>query len=436
MQLDLIIGLTIALLTLVLAFRSTQSVLARNPGLRDSHSLLTASLAVWVIATIHRAAIWIPSLGGVGGYDGTYHETLAREVAEQLVQGDISIFELTWLSNEGYKNMLGVFYALTGAPNFAAVAIHALMAYCGLLFILEAVALTICNNRVPRWLVAYTMLLPSALIFTPWILKEAPGFWGIGILMRASVAPQIFFARPMSMLFTAVGAMAVFTMRPHIGGAWILAAAIGHFSPSKRPIATIAVAIMVLLSYGVTLAAIDLITPGFSQKVSEQGIVDVLDKSTDQAQGGSAIVRESTPIPFLNGLIFILVEPNPTYWLNPNYAIVGIEAWFITIMILYQWYQSPNKIQLLTSAQGLMCVVALLAIAFYLGYMYNMGLMVRQRLQVMPALILLAALPLRVQSVQGDDRTSWGSGRGVASVYKKPGVRGRVSGIGKYEGEW
>lgn len=393
---DLIIGLAITLIAFGIALRLTHSIVARNPGLHHCFTLIKASLAIWSGTTVHRAAIWIPSLKGSGGYDGTYHEKSAREVAEQLQQGQVSLFELAWLSNEGYGNMLGAFYALTGAPNFAAVAIHGLMAYCGLLLILESIAVTINQKRVPSWLVAYTMLLPSALIFTPWILKEAPALLGIGILLRASVAPQFFFARPLSIGLTAIGVLAVFTMRPHIGGAWILAAMIGHFSPAKRPIMTTFVLCAAILFYGVTLTAIDTIRPGFSEQVSERGMVNVLDSSTDHAQGGSAIVRQSTPIPFLNGLIFIFVEPNPTYWLNLNFAIVGIEAWLITIMIIYQWSQTSNRVQLLMTPQSLMCVVALLAIAFYLGYMYNMGLMVRQRLQVMPALILLAALPLSV----------------------------------------
>ena len=150
-----------------------------------------------------------------------------------------------------------------------------------------------------------------------------------------------------------------------------------------------------MLCYGLTIAAIEQLSPGFSDQVSEQGLTNVLDKATDHAQGGSAIVRQSTPIPFVNGLIFILAEPNPIYWLNINYAIVGLEAWFITIMNIYLWKNATNRVGLLITPRGTMCVVAIMSIGFYLGYMYNMGLMVRQRLQVMPALILLAAVAFR-----------------------------------------
>ena len=353
------------------------------------------SLFVWIVVTTHRAAIYIPSLEGEGGYDGTLHENMARITADGISNGQISFLDLQLFSNEGYQSLLGIFYAFTGAPNFAAVAIHSLMAYVGLLFILESVALTVGQRIVPKWMVAYTMFLPSAIIFTPWLLKEGPVLWGIGILMRANVAPSKFFSTAFGVLLASAGAMILFAMRPHIAAAWIIAAVIGHCSPFKRPIISLLAIIASLLCYGLTIAAIEQLSPGFSDQVSEQGLTNVLDKATDHAQGGSAIVRQSTPIPFVNGLIFILAEPNPIYWLNINYAIVGLEAWFITIMNIYLWKNATNRVGLLITPRGTMCVVAIMSIGFYLGYMYNMGLMVRQRLQVMPALILLAAVAFR-----------------------------------------
>ena len=200
---------------------------------------------------------------------------------------------------------------------------------------------------------------------------------------------------PVSLL-TSIGALVVFCMRPHIGGAWLIAVAVGHFAPLKRPGLAMASTLLGLVAFALTMSVADRIAPGFSSNTEEKGVINTLDEMTDHAMGGSAIYRETTPLPFLNGLIFIFFEPNPLYWANLNYAIVGSEAWFITIAILFQWKKVPEKLRLLMSPPAIMSLVAILSIGFYLGYMYNLGLMVRQRLQVMPALILLSGLPLSV----------------------------------------
>jgi len=117
---------------------------------------------------------------------------------------------------------------------------------------------------------------------------------------------------------------------------------------------------------------------------------------TDQgeAYGGSVIYRHTTPIPVVSGLIFTMFEPNPIYWGSPTFAIVGLEAWVVSVLGIWNWVNSRNRLNIIFTPTGITCLLVLLGLAFYLGYMYNMGLMVRQRLQIMPALIMLAILPL------------------------------------------
>lgn len=400
---EIIFGLVAVVAIMFWCLRIVDAVCFRNIALQPHRNWIVVSLFVWCVVTGHRAGVWIPSLGGVGGYDGTGHEKIARNVAEQLNSGTVSLTEMDFLSNEGYRNLLGLFYALTAAPNFLACAFHAMLAFCGLLFTLEAVAIATKQARIPWWFAAYVMLLPTALIFTPCILKEAPALWGIGVLIRFGVSPEHYLKNLTSIITVGLGALTVFLMRPHIGGAWMVAVAASHSISFKKPVFTLVALAGAFGGYLLTMATAEMVTPGFSDKVNDVGLVETLDEMTDHAQGGSAIYRETTPVPFLNGLIFVFLEPNPLYWGNPNYAIVGIEVWFLTIVLIWNWSKMPNKIRLLASPNGLLCIFAILALSFYLGYMYNMGLMVRQRLQVMPALILLASLPLRFQGSNNGD---------------------------------
>ncbi len=389
-----IIGYFAVLVLIAWSVFIINAMIARVPLLASSRQLIYFAFVVWVAVTIHRAAIWIPSFKGVGGYDGTSHDRVAHEIARGLTSGRLSIFDLSILSNAGYRNALGTFYALTNLPSFAVVAIHAMMAFFGLLFILEAVCRLIARP-VPGWLVLYTLLLPSAIIFTPWLLKEGPILWGIGLLLRFSISPTSYLRLSFDSFVLLLGALTVFLLRPHIGGAWVIAIAAGHFTPGRRPGFALISMTVGLLFFGLTIAAAEWLRPGFLASAEQIGVVDTLDRMTDHARGGSAIYREATPIPFLNGVLFIMFEPNPLTWGKWTYAIVGLEAWFISVMMIIAWSGSTQKVKMLFSPPAIISIVAILAIGFYLGYMYNMGLMVRQRLQVLPAIIVLTALPLR-----------------------------------------
>lgn len=365
-----------------------------NPSIRPWSSFLILCFVFWALVTAHRATFWLSQSDGTE-YDGFRHDYLGRQIAEQLSSGEINIYNLQLLSNDGYRSLLGVFYFVTNAPQEAGFAIHAMLAFFGLLFTLESCAIVANVRKLPFWLVAYTMLLPSALIFTPWLLKEGPALWSIGLLLRFGVSTSAESLDWRKLTHSVVAAIVLFTLRPHVAFAWLTAIAVSRFFSFKNPRIAFAAGIGSILVFIVTAYASDYIAPGFIAKVGESGLVATLDKMTDIAQGGSAIYRTSTPIPFLNGLIFVFLEPNPLYWSSINYAVVGAEVWAITIAICYSWFSSRGNLTSNINRNLLLCAVAILALSFYLGYMYNMGLMVRQRLQAMPALILLAAIPLR-----------------------------------------
>ncbi|QDT12274.1 hypothetical protein [Planctomycetes bacterium K23_9] len=399
---DIVIGLIIAVAAIGSADYCIRRLSSAHIALHDRRNLLYFALFAWVAITFHRCFIWLPSHMRAS-FDGHTHERAARRIARELQLGSMGLDELEWLSNYGYRSMIGVFYALTDSPIFATYIIHAMAAFIGLLLVLESVVLVSRVEKLPTWVILYALFLPSALIFTPWNMKEGPVLWGIGLIIRFSVAslPNVNFPSRTKVFYfiSFVGAALFFLLRPHIFAAWLVACAAPHALSFKRPGSAFFSVLILGVSFVLFLGAVQILAPGFTEQVAQRGIVNQLDAMTDQDLGGSTIVRNAVPIPVLSGLVFILFEPNPTTWGNFNFAIVGVEAWFSTLMIAFQWSRVADKKKLLFSPAVVICVVALLAISFYLGFMYNMGLMVRQRLQIMPACILLATLPLGVTAM-------------------------------------
>lgn len=370
-------------------------VTARTRNLSRWSLFIYLSFFFWIGLTLHRALIWLPNSGGVS-FDGHIHEQLARGIAKQLQLGLLSFSDLPLFSNEGYRALLGVFYYLTDAPIVVTYCLHAFFAFLGLLFLLETAAILMAT-RIPLWIPAFIMFFPSALIFTPWNMKEGPVLFSICYLLRVVVNYETGCSRRVSFLSTCLAVLPMIFLRPQIAIAWLGAAAIGitfgNRNVSRAPAILAALAGVYILGFFV----IDKVAPGLLDQIRRDGLTSTLDRMTDHAEsyGGSSISRLTSPIPVVSGLLFAMFEPNPTYWRNPMFAIVGVECWFLSLAGLYNWFKTSLRIKQLFCPIGITCVLALLGLAFYLGYMYNMGLMVRQRLQLFPAMFLIAILPLR-----------------------------------------
>ena len=123
-------------------------------------------------------------------------------------------------------------------------------------------------------------------------------------------------------------------------------------------------------------------------------MVGTLEGVASKSHGGSAIIRTDKPIPLLSGMILVFLEPNPTMWQSLQFAVCGIESYTYLVLISVAWIRCRNKMKIFLSQACVESVLVLVILSFYLGYMYNMGLLVRQRIQVVPAIVLLAAIPL------------------------------------------
>ena len=121
--------------------------------------------------------------------------------------------------------------------------------------------------------------------------------------------------------------------------------------------------------------------------------------------GGSKIGYGSEgAIFFLSGFTSIFFRPFPWEIRSLRVLISSAETWAVTILLIYGWLRlTPfeRKLALKTPAIQAAILVCMVFSVFF-TYLPNEGLMVRQRVQMIPALLVLSFFPLFLRDFIAD----------------------------------
>jgi hypothetical protein len=329
--------------------------------------------------------------------DSSAHDNYARDIAEQLRGGDFhSAFGRNWFSNQGFELYIGIIYAVTHAPAVAVIAWFGLMAFCGLLTLLDVLVRATNATRLPFWVVAIVGLYPEAMVWTLDMLKEGPVIWGLCTMLRF-VVPDPTLKGARRWVAPVAGTIVFMLMRPYTAVPWLAAIVFAHVLKRRQWGAMFLALAGGAVAFSLALAMI----PGIWGKITERGLVDTFEAGfrsnmNADALGGSGVTYDEgrgTPIPFVSGLVMMFLRPFP--WEAPHTIafLSGLEVWLITGTIVVSWLAFSGRRKLLTRPLLLVCVFATLALSFIFTYQINLGTMVRARMQFYPALIVLAAAP-------------------------------------------
>lgn len=355
------------------------------------------------------AFIWVAMALAKKGYiddifppsDALEHERVARDVAEQFTSGHFAdAFANFGIGNDTYRFMLGVFYALTNAPEIVTYAVNGALGFWGLLSLLDVLCRQTKCVRLPGSVVGLVGFLPSGLVWTTANLKEGPVLWGICMMCYWMVPAAQQGARGRRIL-PIVGLLVVMAMRPHIAIAWLVAIAAGNFVYTKRSGLILASAAGTVVSIGL----LSLLVPAFFDQMIGNGVSAALssrydDLSTNDRINGAALAG-SSPLPVISGLTLILFRPWPTEVERLDALLAGVEVWFLAVFGLVNWTLTPGRLRLREHPGLLVHVVALVLMGYFFSYMYNMGLVVRQRLMCFPAVLALYVWPLLAKQQAG-----------------------------------
>jgi len=368
-----------------------RDVCRRNAAIRPWRETLIGAVWVWFAWIIFKLAIIVP-VWQVG--DCRVHEMHARVYARSIAMGAgvLSTDKGTLVGNHFYRALWGGIYAVTDAPWFFPYIFNGFAACCGLILLLEAICRGMQCTRLPRWIVLFVVLVPSAVFWTTENLKEGLMLWGICMVVRFCADPAMDFGSPFRVGASMVGLLIAVLMRPHVAIACFIPLLLPYSNP-KRPGRTVLTLTMIVVAWIGGLATFKALKPGVIENMMEGDVIESLEEGYRNNVGGSAIIRQSAPIPVLSGLFILLFEPTPFRWSSVSLIAAGLEAFVFTGLLIVGWIRVRNRLVLLSKPVVLSSAFALLGLAFFFSYIYNVGYASRQRVQALPALLVLLTAP-------------------------------------------
>lgn len=370
-------------------------VCKRESALRQYTLTLAFIAMLWGAGTI----VNIVRLSGVqDSYDGVIHEREARNIAEHVTSFSLSSSDFMVVGNKAYRLFLGIFYGITGINHWCIYGINCALGFSGLLFITEGCCRYFGAEKYPLWLLLLTFLLPSFVLWIPLNLKEGSIVFSIGLLLRFGALQPQGSARSHSSVGMAIfGALFLFCLRPHVCAAWICGLSVGGLGQKQSPAQSLATIAFILVVAVGAVYSIELARPGFLNSIADDGLQGSLESGYEKRKdiGDSAIYRQESPIPVVTGLAIIILSPPPQFWGAPHWLIFGLESLALSGLCARSWTNIRiPRLQAIQQPAIAGAVVVILMLALHLSYSYNMGLALRQKIQVVPALLILISGPV------------------------------------------
>ena len=336
--------------------------------------------------------------------DAIYHLNQADEIAARISFGDWSLAKQHFSpGNAGFQLILGLAMSLASPSSYFLRIAFAAIAFCGILSVLETMIIATGATRMPLLPVAATLLLPSVIFWTPEVLKEAGTLWGCCSMQ--TLAFPISPARKKTTIWKPLtGMIVVGFLRPQWLVMWMVAFAVASLSANRKWFLGL---LLISLLYPAGLL-LKICAPGLMEKAEMDGVLSARQSfletailSVESAGGNTLTYYLGGPVPIVTGGAIIFLRPFPFEIHNLNELISGLEVWILSLIMFDNFRRQP-KISVFLHQPGIgFCCLILLLYSWDFSYLYSMGLAVRQRVAVLPVMLILAFLPQIIRANAG-----------------------------------
>jgi hypothetical protein len=363
-----------------------------QPTFRQSIQISVVIIGLlWLVYALFAEEIsWY--LMGVPWWDAHYHEYKGYLILDEIKwAGWRALVDNFATGNAAYQCYNAVILS-TGASICTLTAINGVLAFWGGLVLVN------CFSRICPFPRNYTILI-YAIVFCPSVffwctvnLKEAWMFWCICMLFSVSFTgrlSEIVLRLPLVFAGVVIGGI----LRPHVMLGWV--AALAGIVVLRRGKRTIGILILLTLPF---------IAVAFQKHTQMEFNTDMaIQLGETHARTIAGISSGSTyeyatgkPIFFLSGLFAALFRPFPWEVSSPRILVSSLETWAITFILFYGWLKLSawERRQLFSRPAIQVAILASIWMCLVLTYFPNEGLMIRQKVQMIPALLALALLPL------------------------------------------
>jgi len=334
---------------------------------------------------------------GLSPMDAYVHWTQASRAAEEISRNNWPFKDAWPLGNEAYLFYLAYLQLLTGCSSTLPVAINGWAAFWGGLVLARSLGSMLPFGKIRSLWFLFIIFFPSTVFWATSNLKEAFMYWG-----GCQVFSLVFPRRNSSALINpgSVGGILVMAvLRPHVCAVWLgSCGSVSFFQRGQRVYALLLLAVLPFVeaglykTAGVELSAPTSVVEGLARRQSAQ---------LGSGAGGSKIeYGEEGAIFFVSGFASIFFRPFPWEIRSLRVFISSVETWAVTILLLLGWLRmSPLERRLALKTPAIQAAILVcIVFSIFFTYLPNEGLMVRQRVQMIPALLVLSFFPILLRS--------------------------------------
>jgi hypothetical protein len=362
------------------------------------YRLLSFALVLKLLASLARISVAFGFYGGLA--DGAVYHRYGTEISANFRS---LVFE-TGLpdlhSTQFIRFITGVIYSIVGPTKLGGYLIFSWLGFLGLFMIYRAFVIAIPEGR-SRTYARFVFFYPSMLFWTSSLGKEAWMILAIGVTafgisrvltdnVRKAAVPMI------------AGAWMVAVVRPHIAAMLALGAVVAYLiKPADRrgrELAPVAKAgILVLIALG-SLLLVER-TDSFLREsgVRQDGLTETLQQTTFRTQQGGSAFSPSvfdSPAQAPIAAVTVLFRPLLPEASNLQAALAALEGTALLLWCAWRWRWIVAAVQSVRRQPYVAMAIAYVGV-FVLGFssIANFGILARQRVQMLPFLFVLLAIP-------------------------------------------
>ncbi len=370
--------------------------LARRQGDRAIAAIIMAGLLAKLVAAMGRYYVAFVVYNGradAAQYDN-YGQTLAPDFRRAIFDAEVGQF----IGTGFIRFFTGVVYAVFGASTLTGFLVFAWISFFGLLLFWRAFQIGVPGGDSRRYLLL-VLFVPSLLYWPASIGKEA--WMTLALGMCAYGVACLFRHRPHGIVALAAGLFATVLVRPHLGlivfVGLVFAFIVGKWTARSYlfPIARI-VGVGFLILMGVALAGRTATFLGTDNLTQESVDVELGETASQTGEGGSEFtpVRVRTPLDLPIATVTVFVRPFAFEAGNTQGLVSAMEG----VLLVVLFAVSHRRLRAIPQQ-----VRSTPYVAFSLGYVIafvyafssfgNFGILARQRVQALPLLLVLLAIP-------------------------------------------
>ncbi len=347
---------------------------------------------------------------------GKYHEagvTFVNHLRDGVPLHPIPIMEGFPPESQRIGDVVGGLYTVTGPSAYAGFFVFSWLCAIGLVLMVRAFKVALPEGDYRRYALVL-MFLPSLLFWPSSIGKEALMIFCLGVITYG--AALLLAPRPQvrGAWCFALGLLLVALVRPHVAlmsaAGLVLALMVAVLTSARaterlgargRFVRVVGLVVMVVVALVVVSRMGDML----DERGTETTAAASLEKATEQTKIGNSEftpVAVSSPQALPAAVVSVLFRPFPWEARNANSLIAAMESLILIGLFVASWRRVLSFPKLVTRRPFLLfCAAYVVAFSIGFSFIANFGILARQRVQVLPAVLVLVALPTAVAARRG-----------------------------------